>query len=139
MTFVGYGDALYLELLLMTVQTTCRHIQVLELLQQLVPVEDQVPDNTLGTLEPAPHALLVAAKPYELDGYAELWEQNETEANERLVDWFARHAERSVKTFRRFIVVHTVDNSRWKDTYQLMDVTTPEKYERKYMRSAGRT
>ena len=83
--------------------------------------------------EPSERANLITPSPSEIPNYESLWARDETAANDALVDWFARYSALSVRNYRRFIVIHPVERPEWRQKYSMMDIVTPERYEKKYL------
>lgn len=63
-----------------------------------------------------------------MEDYAEVWRNDPDNALTRIVDWFAYWSLTQKEFCRRFVVVHSTEVPKWKNTNQHLIFYTPERY-----------
>ncbi|OCK85322.1 hypothetical protein K432DRAFT_421915 [Lepidopterella palustris CBS 459.81] len=108
-------------------------VYLYERLSALVPPELEDPFDPPN---PSEEALLLSVSPQELPHHHALWQKDEIQATETMVEWFAGWACTQATNYRRFIVVHVTKRLDWLDRYNhLVDVVTSDECIRKFYSS----
>jgi len=95
---------------------------------RLLPDESEDDRVRLPNEEPP---LLVSPSVADMPGYSTLWDQDESEATDTLVAWFAAWCIHEREQFRRFMVVHE-QSRRPENTPGLGAEKDPREWSRKY-------